>query len=77
MVDLSRMLEPAAGFARSENQLFFRLSYTISNMKSLTFEMMVNVQTCTNAQLNDYSGKTTTKYESNRVSPKSNNIPRV
>lgn len=60
MVDLSRMLEPAAGFARSENQLFSRLSYTINNMKSLTFEMMVTVQTCTNAQLNDYSCKTTT-----------------
>lgn len=55
MVDLSRMLEPAAGFARSENQLFF-----INNIKSLTFEMMVTVQTCTNAQLNDYSCKTTT-----------------
>ena len=45
MVDLSRMLEPAAGFARSVNQLLCKL--TINDMRSLTFEIMftVHVQT--------------------------------
>ena len=46
MVDLSRMLEPAAGFARSENRFFFYIyKLTITNMKSLTFE---NNGHCTN-----------------------------